>query len=176
MGVAIRRRAYLGRAGQLAVMAELAERGWNVAVPELDFGDDIVVLDDASGALRRIQVKTARARPTGEACRVKFKLGLAQLLTKRSPDLLYVLVVRAAERWEPFLVVTRNVLAREHLERGVGNVCDHGRGVLVVLTIEGRQARAAVARRGAQRDFSRFVGAWEPHLPRLLLVDAEVGQ
>jgi hypothetical protein len=32
---------YNGRAGQLAVMAELLLRGWNVAIPEVDVGDDV---------------------------------------------------------------------------------------------------------------------------------------
>ena len=50
---------YVGKAGQLAVMAELALRGYNVAIPEMDIGDDVFVLNDATGALSRVQVKTA---------------------------------------------------------------------------------------------------------------------
>ena len=34
------------------VMAELAERGWNVGVPEIDLGDDTIVLNDSSGRSR----------------------------------------------------------------------------------------------------------------------------
>ena len=37
---------YTGRAGQLAVMAELLLRGWNTAIPEVDVGDDIFVVRD----------------------------------------------------------------------------------------------------------------------------------
>jgi len=33
---------YLGKAGQLVVMSEFLVRGWNVAVPEVDIGDDIM--------------------------------------------------------------------------------------------------------------------------------------
>lgn len=167
-----RHRAYLGRAGQLAVMAELAERGWNVAVPEVDFGDDILLLDDLSGAIRRIQVKTARARSVRRGFAAKFKFGLVQLLARRSPDLVYVLVVRSADRWERFLILTRRALAQEHLRHGVGHVCDHGRGILVVLSFDARCAAASTMCRPecgpAQRDFTRFVGAWSPHLPRLV--------
>jgi hypothetical protein len=32
---------YLGKAGQQAVMSEFLVRGWNVATPEVDIGDDI---------------------------------------------------------------------------------------------------------------------------------------
>ena len=35
---------YTGRAGHLAVMAELLIRGWNTAIPEVDVGDDIFVV------------------------------------------------------------------------------------------------------------------------------------
>ena len=49
---------YVGRAGQMAVMAELLWRGWNVALPEVDVGDDVLVVKDDSGDLWRIQVKT----------------------------------------------------------------------------------------------------------------------
>jgi hypothetical protein len=45
---------YLGKAGQMAVMSEFLARGWNVAVPEVDVGDD----------LSRIQVKTGSAKET----------------------------------------------------------------------------------------------------------------
>ena len=35
---------YVGKAGHLAVMGELALRGYNVAMPEMDIGDDLFVV------------------------------------------------------------------------------------------------------------------------------------
>ena len=35
---------YLGKAGHLTVMSEFLTRGWNVAIPEVDVGDDILYL------------------------------------------------------------------------------------------------------------------------------------
>jgi hypothetical protein len=52
---------YLGKAGHLAVMSEFLIRGWNVAIPEVDIGDDIFVVQDDNGTLRRVQVKTSAA-------------------------------------------------------------------------------------------------------------------
>lgn len=49
---------YLGRAGQMAVMAEFLVRGYNVAIPEVDIGDDIFVVRDDDGEYSRIQVKS----------------------------------------------------------------------------------------------------------------------
>lgn len=43
-------------------MAELVSRGYNVAVPEVDIGDDIFVVRDRDGQLSRVQVKTANAK------------------------------------------------------------------------------------------------------------------
>ena len=37
---------YVGRAGQMAVISEFLIRGWNVAVPEVDIGDDLLVIKD----------------------------------------------------------------------------------------------------------------------------------
>ena len=56
---------YLGKAGHLTVMSEFLLRGWNVAIPEIDIGDDIFVVQDESGTLRRVQVKL-QPQPIGE--------------------------------------------------------------------------------------------------------------
>ena len=52
---------YLGKAGEFLVMSHFLMRGWNVAVPEVDRGDDIFVIEDTEGIYYRIQVKTASA-------------------------------------------------------------------------------------------------------------------
>ena len=43
---------YVGRAGQMVVISEFLIRGWNVAVPEVDIGDDLLVIKDQNTALR----------------------------------------------------------------------------------------------------------------------------
>jgi hypothetical protein len=52
---------YLGKAGQLVTMSEFLARGWNVATPEVDVGDDLFVVEDKKGIFSRVQVKTAQA-------------------------------------------------------------------------------------------------------------------
>jgi hypothetical protein len=39
-----RQNLYVGSAGQMAVMAEFLLRGWNVASPEIDVGEDLFVI------------------------------------------------------------------------------------------------------------------------------------
>ena len=76
-----KRNLYVGRAGQMAVMAEFLWRGWNVAVPEVDVGEDIFVVKDESGDLWRVQVKTATAQPQWQGYSAQFSIALEQLMT-----------------------------------------------------------------------------------------------
>ena len=63
---------HVGKAGQLAVMSEFALRGYNVAIPEIDTGDDVFVVNDQKGAMSRIQVKTANPKIKKTRCAFSF--------------------------------------------------------------------------------------------------------
>ena len=52
---------HVGKSGQLAVMSELLLRGYNVAMPEVDVGDDVFVVRDEEESVTRVQVKSANA-------------------------------------------------------------------------------------------------------------------
>jgi hypothetical protein len=116
-----RQNLYVGRAGQMAVMAEFLWRGWNVALPEVDVGEDVFVVKDDSGDLWRIQVKTATARPQGKGYSATFRVALKQLRTPRTPDLVYVFAIRGLSSWEPFIIIGRDSLLEEHELRHVGS-------------------------------------------------------
>jgi len=53
------KRSHLGMAGHFAAMSEFLYRGYNVAVPSVDVGDDVYVVEDGAGTMWRLQVKTA---------------------------------------------------------------------------------------------------------------------
>lgn len=116
-----RRDFYFGRAGQLVVMAEFLRRGYNAAIPEIDMGEDIFVVDDATGALSRIQVKSAIGKGT-QSMRGVFNVSRKQLQTARQPDLWYVFAVHHAGLWREFLILRRAVLWDLHEVRGAGRV------------------------------------------------------
>lgn len=97
----------------MAVMAEYLVRGWNVAIPEVDIGDDIFVVRDSDGNLSRIQVKTASAQERANGYSAKFSLSLTQLTRFITPDLSYIFVVRRNHRWESFVVIDRDALKEE---------------------------------------------------------------
>lgn len=113
---------YVGRAGQMAVMAEFLLRGWNVALPEVDVGEDVFVVKDETGELWRVQVKTATAKPLLTGYSAQFNVSLGQLLTRRNPDLVYVFAIRSLDGWGPFVILDRAELALEHTAHGVGSV------------------------------------------------------
>src|SRR5262245_63346295 len=91
---------YVGKAGQLAVMAEFLLRGYNVAMPEVDVGDDIFVVQDRTGRLWRIQVKTAIGKPREYGYSGQYAVQRKQLRQPKKPDLYYVFARRKGGQWE----------------------------------------------------------------------------
>ena len=111
---------YVGRAGQLAAMAEFLLRGYNVAMPEVDEGDDIFVVENQSGELWRVQVKTAVGQRRGRGWRATYSVSYDQLKTEKKPDLFYAFALRRESTWE-FLLVRRKTLSDEVDDHGVGS-------------------------------------------------------
>lgn len=87
---------YTGMSGQLVAMSEFLWRGYNVAIPVVDEGDDIFVVDAGEGVLRRVQVKTAGAGVIGEGAKtVQFTLSRSQLnLALGGSELFFMLLAR----------------------------------------------------------------------------------
>lgn len=136
----------------MAVMAELLWRGWNVALPQVDVGEDVLVVKDDSGDLWRIQVKTATAQPQGDGYSAQFRVSLRQLRTPRTPDLVYIFAMRTLTGWEPFVVMDRSTLRLEHEIHGVGSVsADH----VVFRLVSSRSSLQC-----SQRDFQPYRDDW----------------
>ena len=129
---------YTGGAGQAAVMSEFLFRGYNVAIPEVDRGDDLFVVADASGAYTRIQVKAASGkgyqRTSGYSAQVL--VPLRQLQTPFTPELYYVFVLRHVDKWADFVVISRPDLYNEHTLNNVGTKTKAG-GLLLNLAVRG---------------------------------------
>ncbi len=115
---------YLGQAGHLLVMSELLYRGWNVATPQVDRGDDIFVVKDANGELKRVQVKTAEGKKLKNGYSAKFTLRMNQLRTTYTPDVHYVFVMRSENEWAKFVVIDRSTLFNHRVIDQVGYEMD----------------------------------------------------
>jgi hypothetical protein len=101
------KKTHFGRAGEYFAMSELLLRGWNVAVPVVDVGDDAFVIDDRDKATRRLQVKTSAARPMDRGgVRATFNLSRDQLRVAQPIELFYMLMMRVGATWR-FLIVPR---------------------------------------------------------------------
>ncbi len=90
---------YLGKAGHLTVMSEFLTRGWNVAIPEVDIGDDIFVVQDDNGTLRRVQVKTSTSTVRQSSFSGQFNILLPQLRNVANIPVHYVFIVRHNSQW-----------------------------------------------------------------------------
>lgn len=143
---------YTGRAGHLAVMAELLLRGWNTAIPEVDVGDDIFVVHDSQGDLRRVQVKTALARPLQVGHSAQFNLSLSQLQTSMTPEVTYIFAVRLCDRWDSFVVIDREILDEEHSSYRLGS----GSTDRLVLRLRFKGTSVTCKR----RDLSQYRNNW----------------
>lgn len=148
---------YTGRAGHLAVMAELLIRGWNTAIPEVDVGDDIFVVHDSARVMHRVQVKTAMAKPLKSGYSTQFNISLSQLRASIILDLIYIFAVRLDDHWDAFVVIDKETLHREHSLHGIGSEYEDR------LTLRLRFAGARITCGG--RDLSQYRNNWEAYFP-----------
>jgi len=127
-GAPTTRSLYIGMSGQFVAMSEFLWRGYNVALPAVDVGDDVFVVEAESGILRRVQVKTA-GTGTSDAKNgtktVQFKLSRAQLnLSGSVSELFFMLLARwdDVDRKIPwrFILLRSNELNRMRLTRPAG--------------------------------------------------------
>jgi hypothetical protein len=112
---------YFGKAGHLFVMSEFLLRGWNVAIPEVDVGDDIFVVKDFNGELVRVQVKTSKAiyiKNGGYSA--QFKLSLKQLRDSIK-EVSYVFVVRETNNWNLPVIIDQQILLELYENQSLGS-------------------------------------------------------
>lgn len=101
---------YLGKAGERYVMSEFLARGWNVAMPDVDIGDDIFVVGDNLGIFQRIQVKTAQATVRENGYSAQFNISIKSLKIPLTENLHFVLVVRKDNQWTDLLILKSDIL------------------------------------------------------------------
>ena len=131
------RKHYTGKAGHLAAMSELCFRGYNVAMPEVDIGDDIFVVNDATGGMSRVQVKTGNPREQKNSSAYQFRLRASSIATRQNPDLHFVFVMRYEGAWR-FLVLSRQVLNNYVRQFSLGSASGEYHQVGVTMHRDGR--------------------------------------
>lgn len=106
---------YLGKAGHLTVMSEFLMLGWNVAIPEVDIGDDIFVVQDDNGTLRKVQVKTSISTIRKESYSGQFSVSVKNLRNIATIPVHYIFIVRYDEEWSKPVIIRQDYLL-DHFE------------------------------------------------------------
>jgi len=119
---------FIGKAGQMAVMSEMALLGYNVAMPEIDTGDDIFVVNDVSGAMWRFQVKTSLGKTQKKSHSCQFSVRLNQITDSQTPKLYFVFVTRIGQEWK-YIVIDRSILKHLMENESVGSKSKHQGGI-----------------------------------------------
>ena len=162
---------HVGKAGQLAAMSELALRGYNVAIPEIDIGDDILVLNHDSGQLSRIQVKTANGQELDEddgyRCLFRLKISHVHDATKQGSH--YVFAGRCGRVWR-FLIMERGVVS-EYLKQGWGTASKEDHRLIWIefyrreLPVKNKKPLRRLSARtsidGETKNLTHLVNAWK---------------
>ncbi len=149
---------YIGKAGQLAVMAELAARGYNVAIPEMDIGDDVFTVNDKTGSLLRIQVKTSvgnyQARSSSYRC--QFNVKEAHVQNEAGESTHYVFVGRCGDRWK-FCVLNKAVLKSKINDFSFGTINGDKR-ILPILFFKNKIIKTSTKPNAI--DLTNYYAAW----------------
>jgi hypothetical protein len=112
---------YLGKAGHLAIMSEFLMLGWNVAIPEVDIGDDIFVVQDDNGTLRRVQVKTSTSTSRKDSFSGQFNVSVKNLQNISNIPVHYVFIVRHNDEWSKPVIIRQDYLLNHFENDNVGS-------------------------------------------------------
>jgi hypothetical protein len=163
------KRAFFGRSGHLAVMAEFLHRRINVAIPEVDVGDDIFVVKGVAVEVTRVQVKGATAREQQNSYFALINVPEDQLsVPQDNPPLVYGFPIRRRAgkqgRWYDFIVIRRGTLFARYINQQAGKryVDPKGRPYVqfrIVLTDTTAQSGPG------QINFQNYRDAWDPWPP-----------
>lgn len=112
---------YLGKAGHLNVMSEFLILGWNVAIPEVDIGDDIFVVQDDNGTLRRVQVKTSTSTSRRDSFSAQFRVSVKNLRNISNILVHYIFIVRHKDEWTKPVIIRQDYLLDHFENNNVGS-------------------------------------------------------
>jgi hypothetical protein len=101
------KRSHLGMSGHYAAMSEFLYRGYNVAVPAVDIGDDVYIVEDGEGTMWRLQVKTSDQPADISGT---YSLSRRQLREVKANELFFMFLARRRDRWR-FILIGRDKLA-----------------------------------------------------------------
>lgn len=118
---------YLGRSGHLAVMSELAARGFRVTIPEIDVGYDVLAILDTKPEITGLQVKSTECRPLKTPGSFKGQINVPLLQLTLGGNLYYIFAFDLDSKWVEYLIFSREKLNRLRVNEGIGNEFSKGK-------------------------------------------------
>lgn len=106
-------------------MSEFLILGWNVAIPEVDIGDDIFVVQDDYGTLRRVQVKTSTSTSRKDSFSAQFRISIKNLRNISNILVHDVFLVRHNDEWSKPIIIRQDYLL-DHFENNKVGSEAHG--------------------------------------------------
>jgi len=103
-------------------MSEFLMLGWNVAIPEVDIGDDIFVVQDDNGTLRRVQVKTSTSTSRKDSFSGQFSLSVKNLRNISNILVHYIFLVRHNDEWSKPVIIRQDYLLNHFENNKVGSL------------------------------------------------------
>ena len=94
---------FLGLAGQLHFLSDIAELGYNIAVPSPDEGDDVVTSCPLTQVIQRVQVKTSRELRRKDSFSYQFNLSDKLLKQAGTPARIFVFSMRRGLLFHPLV-------------------------------------------------------------------------
>ena len=102
-------------------MSEFLMLGWNVAIPEVDIGDDIFVVQDDNGTLRRVQVKTSTSTIRKDSISGQFSVSLKNLRNISNILVHYIFLIRVNDGWSKPILIRQDYLLDYFENKNVGS-------------------------------------------------------
>ena len=164
---------YFGVAGQYAVMSELLARGYNVARPDVDVGDDIISVRDRDGEFTLIQVKAANAtRSRNAGLRARYLIREDQIkIVRPFAQLYFAFVIRSENRWVDFVLLPHEDLRKAYIHQDVsqrvGRLDPKTGKVAISLVRKGEKLYCAGRDPKDRQDWSEFRNNWDGRWPKV---------
>ena len=146
---------YLGKAEHLTIMSEFLMLGWNVAIPEVDIGDDIFVVQDDNGTLRRVQVKTSISTTRKSGYSGQFSVAIKNLRNITNILVHYIFIVRRNDEWSKPIIIRQDYLL-DHFENNKAGTEANGNIILYFSYTNGKVECSGQDFTKYVRDFSDF--------------------
>jgi hypothetical protein len=159
------RSAYLGRSAHLAVMSELAARGYKVTVPEVDVGRDVLAFLETKPTVTSLQVKSTDCKRLKAAAAFTGQIDVPRSQLMFGGNLYYIFAFGLDEEWVDYLIISRESFNDLRVNQGIGTEYAKGKKTHLKFTFSFSKAEVKCGK----VVFDDYRNAWDklPNPPQV---------